>query len=131
MSKWLIALSTTLIAMLTAGCGTTRTRGALSDISPELKVEISASPTAIKLGDQAKLSWSSQGTSSVSINNGIGLQPPSGWVAVSPSKTSTYTATAQANGKSAQASATITINLAPTVDLQIAPNYIAKGQSAT
>ncbi len=131
MSKWIIALSGTLISVLTVGCGTARTPAPLADLLVDPQVKISASPTAIKLGDQATLSWSSEGASSVSIDNGIGLQPSSGSVAVSPSETSTYTATAEAHGKSAQASATVTVNFAPTIDLHIEPNVIVKGQTAT
>lgn len=106
MLKWLIALGGPLTLALTVGCGSS---GTPPDPPVAPTVQMSVSPTTMKPGDQAILAWSSRGASSVSIDHGVGAQPPSGQVTVSPPETTTYTATASANGKSAQATATIAV----------------------
>ena len=106
MLKWLIALSGTLASLLMVGCGSP---GTPAPPPPAPTVQISVSPTSMQVGNPAILTWSSQGASSVSIDHGVGSQPPSGHVTVSPSATTTYMATVSANGKSAQASTTVTI----------------------
>jgi len=109
MSKWWIALGGTLASVLTVGCGGGSQTPVVPPVAPT--VQISVTPASVKLGDPATVTWSSQGASSVSIDHGVGTQPPAGQVTVTPSDTTTYTATVNAHGKSAQASATVSVTI--------------------
>jgi len=132
MSKWLLTLSATLVLVLMVGCsaGLVQPTDPVRP-APELSIRLSASPTTIKLGDKATLTWSSQGAVSVTIDHGVGSLPPSGSVVLAPSNTTTYTAMASANGKSIQASSTVTVNALPTITLSVAPNVVVSGQAAS
>jgi len=68
-----------------------------------------SSQAFISVGQSATLSWSTSGATSVSIDNGVGPQPPSGSVTVSPLQTTVYTLTATGPGGSATAQTTITV----------------------
>lgn len=54
----------------------------------------SSSSRVVQPGQSVGLSWVTNRTSSVSIDNGVGIQPPSGSVLVTPIATTTYTLTA-------------------------------------
>jgi hypothetical protein len=54
----------------------------------------SAAPTSILAGQSATLSWSTSDATTVTIDNGLGTQPVSGSVTVSPASTTIYTLTA-------------------------------------
>ena len=96
-----------------------------------LSVNLTASPSTIAAGQSATLSWSTNipGGTTVSIDQGIGPQPPSGSLTVSPAATTTYTITA-VNG-SATATAQATVNAPLSVTLTANPANITPGQQAT
>lgn len=96
-----------------------------------LNVNLTASPATIAAGQSATLSWSTNianGTT-VSIDQGIGPQPPSGSLTVSPAATTTYTITA-VNG-AATATAQATVNAPLSVTLTASPANITPGQQST
>ena len=68
-----------------------------------------ASPSAIVAGQPATLSWSVSNATAVSIDNGIGSQPVSGSVTVSPAQTTVYTLTATGPSGSVSAQTTVTV----------------------
>ena len=72
-------------------------------------ISFSANPGNITTGQSSTLSWSTSNASSVTIDNGIGSQPASDSVAVSPSVTTTYTLTATGSGGTATAKATVSV----------------------
>jgi hypothetical protein len=69
-----------------------------------------ASPASIVSGQQATLSWSASNATAVSIDNGVGSQPLSGSVAVSPAQTTVYTLTATSPVGSVTAQTTVTVS---------------------
>ncbi|HET7706780.1 MAG TPA: hypothetical protein VFM36_11885 [Thermoanaerobaculia bacterium] len=69
-----------------------------------------ADPPSAGPGQAVTLRWSTVNATSVSIDNGVGPQPPSGSVAVRPALTTTYTLTATGSGGSATATVTVTIS---------------------
>jgi hypothetical protein len=68
-----------------------------------------ATPSAVIIGESATLSWSTQNATSVSIDNGIGSQSPSGSVTVFPQQTTVYTLTATGSGGTQTAQATVKV----------------------
>ena len=85
------------------------TRSSTATPGPAIS-SFAASPSTINAGDSATLSWSTINASGVSIDNGIGSQPASGSVTISPKQTTTYTLTGTGLGGSATASTTVTVN---------------------
>lgn len=96
-------------------------------------ISFAASPATISAGQSATLNWSTQNADSVSIDNGVGAQPTSGTLAVTPASTTTYTLTASGAGGSTTASTTVTVSTAPapTVSFTATPETIGAGQIAT
>jgi peptidoglycan-associated lipoprotein len=74
---------------------------------------LSASPTTIERGQSSTLSWTTTGSTGVSIDQGIGDVSTSGSRSVSPSSSTTYTLTAKGPGGSTQATARITVTAPP------------------
>jgi peptidoglycan-associated lipoprotein len=98
-----------LVFMLSAGgCkrnpkpGTPGSKDTISSIpikppvQPSLapKISLTASPTAIEMGESTTLSWVSSNATSVTIDNGIGTVDDSGSRTISPRVSTTYKATA-------------------------------------
>ncbi len=80
-------------------------------------VRFDANPATIQAGQQATLSWATNGANQVSIS-GVGSVTANGSVTVSPTQTTTYTLTATgANGQNVTAPVTVTVT--PAVTLQI------------
>ncbi|HEX5433236.1 MAG TPA: alkaline phosphatase family protein, partial [Candidatus Angelobacter sp.] len=94
-----------------------------------LSVNLTASPATISAGQSATLSWTSSNATSLSIDQGIGTEGPSGSLTVNPAATTTYTITA-ANG-SEQATAQATVNAPLSVTLTANPANITPGQQST
>lgn len=88
---------------------------------PAVAVSFAATPTTIRAGQSATLSWIANGATSVIIDNGVGAQPTSGSVTVTPNVTTTYTLTAMSGPLSATATATVTVLTAPTVAVSSFP----------
>lgn len=94
-----------------------------------LKVALSASPATISAGQSSTLTWSSANAQTVSIDNGIGTEGPSGSVQVSPAATTTYTITATNGSETATSQATVNAPLS--VKISAAPANINPGQQST
>lgn len=71
--------------------------------------EFRADPPTINAGEPTRLIWSTLNATSVSIDNGIGIQPTSGFVIVRPTATTTYTLTASGPGGTTTATTTVTV----------------------
>jgi hypothetical protein len=78
--------------------------------APPVINNFGASPSAIFSGQPATLSWSTSNATAVSIDNGIGSQPVSGSVTVSPVQTTVYTLTATGPAGSVSAQTTIAVS---------------------
>jgi uncharacterized cupredoxin-like copper-binding protein len=90
-------------------------------------------PLTIAPGQSSTLTWSTGGTSAT-LDNGIGVQSPSGSISVSPSQTTTYTCSATGTADSTPRTAQVTITVAqppPTATFSAAPTSIGAGQSST
>ncbi len=95
-------------------------------------VSFSASPSAIQIGFDATLSWTTTYADTVQIDPGIGDVATTGTQEVSPIETTTYTLTAAGPGGTTTQSVTITVtHPAPTVTFAADPVTITSGQSAT
>jgi hypothetical protein len=70
----------------------------------------SASPQTIAPGGSTTLSWSTQGATSVTLDNGLGTQAVTGMVTVSPGQSTTYTLTA--SGPGGQTTAQVNVSVA-------------------
>lgn len=68
-----------------------------------------ATPAEIVTGDSTTLAWSTSNATSVSIDNGIGTQLPSGSLTVTPPQTTTYTLTATGPTGSGTAKTTVIV----------------------
>ena len=76
-------------------------------------VSLYAEPATIDQGQCAKLTWSSIGASSASIDRGIGNMGPNGSREVCPGSTTEYTVTAMGEGGTRTASTTVAVNPPP------------------
>ena len=76
-------------------------------------VRISAQPATIEQGKCAKLEWSTTGSSSASIDQGIGSTNPNGSREVCPGSTTQYTITAMGDGGTRSTSTTVTVTPPP------------------
>jgi peptidoglycan-associated lipoprotein len=97
---------TTPIARTTAPAD--RTPGPSVQV-PAPSVELTASPTTLRRGAEATLSWRSSNAESVLIDGGVGNVGTEGSVKVTPMDSTTYTAIARGQGGEARASARITV----------------------
>lgn len=98
--------------MKTDGSQTTFTGTRTSSGPPPIVSSFSVNPSPISAGEPSTLSWSTFNASSVSIDSGIGTQPVSGTVSVSPTQTTTYTLTATGRGGSTTATTTVSVSAA-------------------
>ncbi len=103
--------------------------------TPAPTVSFSASPTSINSGLQSILTWSTNNTSSVSINQNIGTVAVNGTTVVAPTATTTYTITATGTGGSTTSQTTITVTpsassdtTAPTIPTNITASTISSSQ---
>jgi outer membrane protein OmpA-like peptidoglycan-associated protein len=76
-------------------------------------VAMSADPATIEQSQCAKLTWTTTGASSASIDQGIGSVDPNGSRQVCPVSTTQYTVTAMGEGGTRTTSATVTVNPPP------------------
>jgi peptidoglycan-associated lipoprotein len=82
---------------------------------PQPKVSLSADKSALDLGQNTTLRWSTENAQIVTIT-GLGEVPGSGEREISPRASTTYTATAVGDGGSASASARVTVTEPPPVE---------------
>ena len=101
---------------------------------PEIDYFVVA-PSSIAEGGNAQLSWSIEGATSASIDNGIGgVNAAGGSISVSPAASTSYTLTAQNAAGTATASVNLTVVpliAKPTiVSFTVTPESIEEGESA-
>ncbi|PYQ50485.1 MAG: hypothetical protein DMF59_10650, partial [Acidobacteria bacterium] len=92
-------------------------------------VRFGAVPPTIRPGQSATLSWTTSGATSVVIDNGVGAQPASGSVTVTPAVTTTYTLTAMNGSASTTAQATVTVLSTPILVISAVPQPILQLQN--
>jgi len=81
-----------------------------------------ATPSQIRPGEPVSLLWSTLNATSISIDNGVGTQPASGSVRVTPNATTNYTLTATGPAGSVTATATVNVVSTPSVSVSAFPN---------
>ncbi len=122
---------TTTYTITVDGAGGTATASATVTVRTPPVVSISATPDSIAQGGSANLAWTSQGATSVSIDQTIGTVSASGNLAVTPTATTTYTITATNEFGSTTASVTVTVHPLPTVSISATPASIIEGEGTT
>lgn len=103
--------ATTTYTLTATHAGQTVTATATVTVSTAVMIQFTAKPNNISAGQSATLSWTTGNAQSVTIDNGVGVQPANGSVTVTPAATTTYTATA--TGTTGSASATAAVNVTP------------------
>jgi hypothetical protein len=97
---------------------------------PPVVSSFAASPAEITLGGSTTLSWVVTGSTSVSINNGVGAVAASGSTTVSPGSTANYVLTAvSSSGGTATANAAVTV--LPKASLPLISSFTASPASIT
>ena len=81
-----------VISSLFQSCGGSSNSTPPTQTSPPPTLQFSVSSASITVGDSTTLTWTATNADSVTIDNGIGVEPISGSVAVSPTQNVTYTA---------------------------------------
>lgn len=104
--------------------------GVVTILTPLHIASFYAAPSQIAKGQSATLSWVAEGASSVLIDNGIGMQPASGSVTVSPDTTTTYTLIAFQDGTLARATVTVEVITTPLVGVASLPRPIVQTVNA-
>lgn len=89
--------------------------------SPSIQ-SFSATPSQVRPGEPVVLLWSTLNASSVTIDPGVGVQPASGSVRVTPNVRTTYQLTASSASGSATASVIVDVVSAPSVSVSAFPN---------
>jgi carbohydrate binding protein with CBM4/9 domain len=125
--------ATTTYTLTASGSGGTVTRQATVTVLPLPMITFNASPSSITTGQSSTLTWSTANATSVTIDHGMGTQPTSGSLAVTPSVTTTYTLTATGAGGTAITARTITVTApnAPQVLFSATPATLGDGDAAT
>jgi OOP family OmpA-OmpF porin len=100
---------------------------------PAPACNLSVTPTSIKKGEKAMLSWTSQNATELNIQPGIGTVNPQGSMEVSPSADTFYTITCVGEGGKASSDANVAVAAPPKPDAEISvtPASITKGDDAT
>jgi hypothetical protein len=94
-------------------------------------VTFQANPAVITAGQSATLVWNASGTSSVSIDQGLGAVPAASSQIVFPTVTTVYTLTASNLAGATSKSIVISVNPAPIViNIDVNPAVINSGASA-
>ena len=125
---------TTTYTLTARGANTTATQTVevmVQDAAPTV-VSFTGQPTSLVVGQSATLSWQTTGATSVTIDQGLGMQPANGTVMVSPSQTTLYTLTASGPGGQTSALFTLTVTAAgapQVVAFTAMPQQIAPGAS--
>lgn len=97
-----------------------RIKGGLALTQPPTVTSFAANPSTIGAGQSTTLSWTTDNSKIVSIDNGVGVQPSPGSASVTLNQTTTFTATAGgACSDSAPVQVTVTVN---DVDVDLARN---------
>ncbi|HEV7485820.1 MAG TPA: hypothetical protein VGQ65_09060 [Thermoanaerobaculia bacterium] len=124
--------STTTYTLTVTGPGGTITKTAtVTVVQPPPTISFSATPSNIAAGQSSALVWSTTNATSVTIDNGVGAQPVSGSVTVSPVSTTTYTLTATGPGGTLTSQATVTVSNRPSIAFVASPPQVVSGSSST
>jgi hypothetical protein len=95
-------------------------------------IRFATSPRSIAFAAAATLSWSTQGATSIEIDNGIGFVPANGTYSVSLQRDTTYTIKATNAAGTAQRKVTIVVGSpGPQISFSASPDFIQKGGTAT
>ena len=101
--------ATTTYTLTATGPNGTQTATATVTLTTAVTINFAAAPNNISQGQSATLSWRSTNATTVTIDNGVGAQPPNGSINVAPPGTTTYNATATGASGTAQAAATVNV----------------------
>ncbi len=126
------AFTTTYTLTAQNAAGTTSATVTVNVLQKPVIASFSISPSGINAGQSATASWSVQGATALSIDNGVGAV--SGTQAtLTPAQTTTYTLTATNAAGSSTATATVTVLQKPAfaMALTASPANIDVGQSST
>lgn len=85
------------------------------------RVSFAATPSTIRSGQSATLSWTTTGATAVQIDNGIGSQALAGSINVTPAATTTYTLTAMQGSTTVTSTATVNVVSVPVVNVTSLP----------
>ena len=97
-----------------------------------MPLSVVANPQMIAPGQSATLTWTSQNTTSVTIDHGVGTFGPSGNVNVSPAQDTVYTITATGPaGSTTQFVTVAVVSNAVTLNASASPQLITQGQPST
>jgi peptidoglycan-associated lipoprotein len=92
----------------------TPTAAAPAVVAPAPTAQITASPTAITVGDPVVIKWTSTNANSASID-GLGEVPTQGVKTLTPSESTTYHLVVKGDGGKTDASVRVTVNRPPVV----------------
>jgi PKD repeat protein len=123
--------ATTTYTLTATGPGGTLTSQATVTVSNRPSITFGASPATIIIGSSSTLTWQVTNSTSVTIDNGLGAQGPSGSMSVTPGLSTTYTLTATGPGGTSTASAVVTVVDLPRINFSVTPSVITAGGSAT
>lgn len=141
--------NTTYTMIVTNSAGVTATCAApITVIQPTTaitcaaNVNFSASPTTINRGNSSTLTWSTNGLTSVSIDNGVNASAFNGSAAVTPTNSTTYTLIGKKGNETINCPVSITVNQpstgggggsspTPRCELKISDKSIAAGERVT
>ena len=105
-------------------------------VIPAPTCSMSASPSAIILGNSSNITWTTTNVALASIDNGVGASAVNGSASVTPSATTVYTGTfVGTDGSTISCNTTVTVSgtssSAPTCSMNASPNAVAPGGSST
>jgi hypothetical protein len=127
--------ATTTYTLTATGNGGSITRtvtvSVLQPRDPPLILSFATSPRDIPEGSSTMLSWQTANATNVFLSGGVGAQPPTGTVTVTPTGTTTYHLTAFGAGGIAEGDAAVIVHAPPVITFTASPDRIAAGQSAT
>lgn len=99
----------TLTAMGAGGQTTAQVSVVVTMVGAPTIVSFSAMPQQISPGAQTTLSWNVTDATTITIDNGVGMQPAMGSAQISPATDTTYTLTADGPGGQTTAQVTVTV----------------------
>ncbi|HTC78227.1 MAG TPA: hypothetical protein VK657_06385, partial [Terriglobales bacterium] len=94
-------------------------------------VSFTANTSSVAAGSTITLSWQTQNATQVTIDNGVGTQPPNGSASTAVNATTTFNLVAQGASGQAKAAVTVSVSTAPpTVSLSADRTTINAGDLA-
>ena len=129
--KYLPVVAICICAGLMSGCRGAGLLPATGTPEPTI-VMFGATPAMVTSGNPATLTWNIANATSVSIDNGVGMEGETGSTTVKPTATTMYTLTATSSSGTVTATATVTVQVdIPKATLTAAPATITAGNSST